>query len=105
LRFCYDEGVWQRDAAKAVKTGQFAVRHGRSFLQHVIPALLKPARALWNQMIGFLFLCLGGIFALAALRYLKQGEDFRFVVAVSCALIMTWFGVSSFWKARKISRS
>ena len=105
MLFCYDEDVWQQDAARAVKTGRYAVKNSRSFLKHVVPAVLKPARSLWNQMVGFLFLCLGTIFSFAAFRYLSQKDDFRFLVAIGCALIMIWFGLSSFWRARKISRS
>ncbi len=102
MRFCYDENVWQQDA---VKTGRFAIKHGRSFFRHVIPGVVKPIHSLWNQVIGFIFLSLGTIFGFAAFRYLSKGDDFRFVVAIGCALIMAWYGISSFWRARKISRS
>jgi hypothetical protein len=95
LPFCYDESVWQR----------VAVKQGRSFFKHVIPAITKPLHALWNEVIGFLFLCMGTIFAFSAFRSLQRGEGFRFIVAATCAIIMIWFGVSSFWRARKISRS
>ena len=102
LRFCYDDCVWQQDA---VKTGRFAIKHGRSFFRHIIPSIIKPIHSLWNQVIGFVFLCLGTIFGFAGFRYLSKGDGFRFVVATASALLMAWFGVSSFWKARKISRS
>jgi hypothetical protein len=102
LPFCYDEGVWQQDA---VKTGKFAIKQSRSFFRHVIPGIVKPIHSLWNQVIGFVFLCLGTIFAFAAFRYLAKGDEFRFAVAIACALMMIWYGVSSFWRARKISRS
>src|SRR5690349_12868686 len=38
------------------------LHHGRQFLNHVVPAVVKPARTLWNEVIGFLFLCLAIIF-------------------------------------------
>jgi sulfite exporter TauE/SafE len=87
--------VWQR----------VAVKQGRSFLRHVIPAIIKPLNALWNEVIGFLFLCLGTVFGFSAYRYWRAADPFRGVVASSCAILMIWFGVSSFWRARKISRS
>jgi hypothetical protein len=48
---------------------------------------------------------MGAIFGFAAYRYARSGDDFRTVVAAICAVMMAWFGLSSFWKARKISRS
>src|ERR1017187_2730253 len=50
--FCYDKGVWTRPAAR------LAARHGREFVRHVVPAVAKPARTLWNDFIAFLFCCL-----------------------------------------------
>jgi hypothetical protein len=90
-------------------------RSGREFVKHVVPAVLKPARTLWNEIIGFVFICFAVTFGFKAVRlYLDftrgAGEaadaDFvRFVVATCCTLLMLWFGVTSFLRARKISRS
>ena len=90
-------------------------RSGREFVKHVVPAVLKPARTLWNEVIGFIFICFGIVFGFRAGRlYLdfsrNAGEDgsadfFRFVVAAFCTLLMLYFGVTSFLRARKISRS
>ena len=102
LRFCYDENVWQQDA---VRTGRFAVKHSRSFLKHVLPGVLKPLRVLWNQIIGFLFLALGTVFAIKAYRYFDHGNPGQFLFTIGGAALMAWFGLSSFWRARKISRS
>ncbi len=41
-------------------------RHGAQFVKHVVPAVVKPARVLWNEVIGFLFLSLGVIFGFKA---------------------------------------
>ena len=86
------------------------VREGRRFLTHVVPAVLKPLRTLWNEVIGFLFLVFAGLGLLHALReYHKldsdQGSLFRIIVALVFAGIMGLYGVSSFRRARKISRS
>lgn len=81
------------------------LHHGRAFLQHVIPAVLKPAHILWNEVIGFLFLCLAIIFGFNGVHAYLHHEGAKLLLAVPITLIMAWFGLSSFLKARKISRS
>ena len=34
------------------------VHQGRQFLKHVVPAVMKPLRTLWNEIISFLFVIL-----------------------------------------------
>jgi hypothetical protein len=88
-----------------------AVRHGREFLKHVIPAVMKPAMTLWNQIIGFFFLCFSVWFGSGAIRYgheLLRGDaqsPVAFLLAAFCFLVTLWFGLTSFLRARKISRS
>jgi hypothetical protein len=45
------------------------VQYGREFTKHIVPAILKPARTLWNQVIGFLFLSFAAIFGFKTVRY------------------------------------
>ena len=88
---------------------------GRSFVKHVVPAVLKPARTLWNEVIGFLFICFAVIFGFRAVRIYQDfskvpsgesGDDLvRLLIAGFCTLLMLYFGVTSFLRARKISRS
>jgi len=99
LHFCYDQNVWQRAAWKV------AQKQGRGFLQHIVPAIVNPLHSLWNQVIGFLFLCMGTVFGFSAFRSLRAGDDLRGLVMCLSAALMAWFGISSFWRARKISRS
>jgi len=90
-------------------------RSGREFVKHVVPAVLKPARTLWNEVIGFIFICFAVIFGFKSVRlYLDFSngsgqaakDDFgRFLLAGGCTLMMLYFGVTSFLRARKISRS
>ena len=75
------------------------------FVKHVIPAILKPAHALWNEVIGFLFLSLGAIFGAGAVRHGLHGQVFQSVVIGAVTVVMVYYGVSSFRRARKISRS
>ena len=80
------------------------------FLGHVVPSVIKPLHSLWNQVIGFLFL----VFTVVAIGYVVRGvREFNgdaeglmhIAMPVLFALVMGYFAVSSFWRARKISRS
>ena len=90
-------------------------RHSREFVKHVVPAILKPARTLWNEVIGFLFICFAVVFGFKSFRlyvdFSKSTGDessahlVRLAMAGFCTLLMLWFGITSFLRARKISRS
>ncbi len=80
------------------------------FLGHVLPGVIKPVHALWNEVIGFLFIVLAIIFAASAWRSVRAVDGsfdtvFKATVSVGFSLVMAYFGISSFVKARKISRS
>ena len=75
---------------------------------------MRPARILWNEIIGFFFLCLAVLFGSGMVRaYLAMGSDpkqdighlLRFVGTAFLTLLMLYFGITSFLRARKISRS
>ena len=103
------EGVWKR------VTVRHGVRYGREFVKHIVPAILKPAQILWNEVIGFLFLSFAVIFSFKTVRYSMDymkagpeggtGELIRLAMAGFCTFLMAWYGVSSFLRARRISRS
>jgi hypothetical protein len=92
-----------------------AVRHSRLFLHHVVPAVLKPARTLWNEVIGFLFICLAVVFGFGTVRSymdfskaapdVAMGHLFRVILGTFGTLLVLWYGISSFVRARRISRS
>jgi len=85
------------------------------FTKHVVPAVLKPARTLWNEVIGFFFLCLAVLFGSGVVRACNSfskaapdqatGDLLRIIMSGFCTLLMLYFGISSFRRARKISRS
>lgn len=82
----------------------------RQFLHHVLPGVMRPLRILWNEIIGFIFIviALGVIPSLVrSFRDLDkpQGSLFRVIVSALFAALMAYFGVTSFLRARKISRS
>lgn len=86
------------------------VHQGYQFVRHVVPALIRPAHSLWHEVIGFLFLSLAVIpipSAIRAIHNLQHGGSnvLRLVVTVPFVLIMAGYGISSFRRARKISRS
>jgi hypothetical protein len=81
-----------------------------SFLSHVLPGVVRPLHTLWNEIIGFLFIVfavVAGAYVIRALRSFEGDIEglFRIVLPALFGLVMGYFGVSSFLRARKISRS
>ena len=63
---------------------------------------------LWLEVTGFVFLCLSGIGGLALAReYAKYQAGnvgpSRVILAICFTATFAWFGVSSFWRARRKS--
>jgi hypothetical protein len=80
------------------------------FLGHVLPGIIRPMHALWNEVIGFIFIVLAIWAAPSAWRNIRAADGntegfFKAAISVGFALLMAYFGISSFRKARKISRS
>ncbi|HTU43490.1 MAG TPA: hypothetical protein VMF91_00405 [Bryobacteraceae bacterium] len=78
------------------------VDHARKFAQHVVPEVVRPARVIWNQAIGAVFLLFAFSFAwysIAQHRNVAALIGGGFLTAV-----MTFFGITSFLKARRIAR-
>ena len=86
------------------------VNQGYQLVRHVVPAVMRPVRALWHEVIGFLFLALAvwpipsGIKTLRELEG-GQGSLLRLILTVAFVAIMAGYGISCFRRARKISRS
>lgn len=86
------------------------VRHAPAFIHHVVPAVIRPLHALWNQVIGFLFLVLAVIAAPKAWRSVHEfsGDGRSFVnlfLAGIFFVAMSAFAIQSFWKAWRIGKS
>jgi len=80
-------------------------RSAGKFVKHVLPAAVKPVHSLWHEVLGFLFLMFA---VLASWRvYRKAGElsPVQFVILILFIGVMAAYGISSFLKARRISRS
>jgi len=81
-------------------------RRAKRFLGHIIPGVIRPLHILWNQIIGFLFLVLALLPVPSAIRnFGKEGTGANLALTIPFVLLMGWFGIASFWKARKISKS
>jgi hypothetical protein len=83
---------------------------GSQFLGHVLPGILRPMRALWNEVIGFVFIALALWGLPSGWRRFQELESGNgslawVVINVVFVVFMLSFGISSFRRARKISRS
>jgi len=66
----------------------------------------RAAHQLWLEVTGVIFLIMALSFAAATVKeygkYHAGGAGpGRLVTAICCALTFGWFGLSSFWRARK----
>jgi hypothetical protein len=90
--------------------GLFMIRMIKRFLAHVLPEVIRPLRILWNEMIGFLFFVISVPAILSAIRNFRKvdqdgGSLFGAFLATIFAGVMVFFGIHSFVRARRISRS
>jgi hypothetical protein len=82
----------------------------KQFFSHVVPHVIRPLRVLWNQIIGFLFVVLAVWSAPSTIRNTRQFDGsmdsvFRLTLSGLFTLLMAGFGIFSFLRARKISKS
>ena len=80
------------------------------FLGHVMPGVIRPLRVLWNEIIGFVFVVLAAWAAPSAIRNVREfagdaGSFFRVILSIGFSAVMAYFGIASFLRARRISRS
>ncbi|HZT39393.1 MAG TPA: hypothetical protein VFA28_15990 [Bryobacteraceae bacterium] len=80
------------------------------FVRSIMPGVIRPVHILWNQVIGFIFLVIACLVGLSTYRRAErfQGDSGGLLILIaSCAFtgLLFWYGISSFLKARKISRS
>lgn len=97
------------DAIKFAKSVKMT--DAQRFAQHVVPEVVRPARIIWNQAIGGLFALFAVFFfGYASYYYRNLATDTRGGAALGffgflfLGLIMCFFAISSFMKARKIGR-
>jgi len=66
----------------------------------------RAAHQLWLEVTGVIFLILALSFAAATFKEYEKyhaagAGSGRLVIAVCCTLAFAWFGMSSFWRARR----
>ena len=71
---------------------------------------MKPARTLWHELLGFVFVVMAIAFVLSGFRAIRQfdgtpGAVLRLVMLAFGVCLLGGYGISSFVRARKISRS
>ena len=78
----------------------------KSLISHVLPGVIRPIHILWNQVIGFFFLVLAVLPVRSIIRdWGTDGGGPRLALEIPFAVLMGGFGIHSFWRARKISKS
>jgi len=102
-------GVAARVAGKQIKGSRTygAVLSGeRATVGHFVTV----ARQLWHEITGFIFLAFAGFGVVAVIKEILAyraggvGPN-RVAVAAGFTLLFGWFGISSFWRARRPRKS
>ena len=92
------------------REGARVYTQSRKFLGFVVPAVLKPARTLWHEIIGFVFVSMAIVFVFSGFRAVRQFDGsisaiLRLVLLAFGVCLLGGYGISSFLRARRISRS
>ena len=95
------------DAIRVAKSVR--VEHARKFATHVVPEVVRPARIIWNQAIGGIFVLFALLFFGYAVKYFNglRGDTpnpLGMVFSLFMGAVMLFFGISSFRKASSVSR-
>ena len=80
-------------------------RSAGKFVKHVVPAAFKPIHSLWHEVIGFIFLASAGLATWWLLRHTSAWTPGRLILPIIFIVVTAVYGISSFLKARHISRS
>ena len=75
------------------------------FIKHVLPAAAKPVHSLWHELLGFIFLAVAGTAGFNLARHFSSMTPVKLALILPLIVITTFYGISSFLKARRISRS
>jgi len=102
---CFQSLCYHKEVAKPS-----IVHQGYQFIRHTVPAVVRPIRTLWHEIIGFFFLVLAAWGIPSGIRTVREldsgkGSLVRLIFIVLFVTIMAGYGISSFRRARKISRS
>jgi hypothetical protein len=87
-----------------VRNKQLAQQAGK-FVKHVLPAAVKPVHSLWHEVLGFIFLVFAALAGWKVYRHSDTMGPVQFALIVPLIVVTAGYGISSFLKARRISRS
>jgi hypothetical protein len=75
------------------------------FVKHVLPAAVKPVHSLWHEVLGFIFLAVAAMATWKVARNSATMGPGRLAIVIPFIVVLAAYGISSFLKARRISRS
>jgi hypothetical protein len=81
------------------------LRAGVSGAQATLASVGRVVHKLWHEVTGFLFICLAVIGGAEVWRKWETHETQKLAVAAVFSAMFLYFGVSSFWRARKKPKS
>ncbi len=86
-----------------------SVARGFQFFRHVVPAIIRPLRVLWNQVIGFFFFVLAFWALPRTVRSVREFDGgpesfFRLLLSGLFIALMAGFGIYSFWRAHQVPK-
>lgn len=94
-----------RFAKKQAKQWAPAAKQSEVFIKHVVPATVKPFHALWHEILAFCFLAIAATIGWHAWRKAGTVSAVELTFAILFAVVCAGYGISSYLKARRISRS
>jgi len=89
----------------AYKPHKPLARQAGRFVKHVLPAAVKPVHSLWHEILGFIFLAVAVISGFNLARHFAAMTPVKLALIVPLIVVTAGYGISSFLKARRISRS
>jgi hypothetical protein len=85
--------------------GKHLSKQAGKFVKHVLPAAVKPVHSLWHEVLGFIFLAVAVLGISYVIRKFATLGFVRLVIIIPFIVVTAIYGISSFLKARRISRS
>jgi hypothetical protein len=79
------------------------LRAGLSGVSATLASVGRVLRKLWHEITGFLFICLAVVGGAEVWRKWETHETQKLAVAAVFAAMFLYFGVTSFWRAKKHS--
>ena len=80
-------------------------RQAGKFVKHVVPATVKPVHSLWHEILGFIFLAFALVLSGNLIRSRATLGPLKLALILPLIILSAGYGISSFLKARRISRS